>query len=50
LLDTLEHRLAGLQTTCRDVGDALSLQYFNVTPWVAWSDAGHRLVARNGDT
>jgi uncharacterized alpha-E superfamily protein len=52
LLDTLETRLAGLQETCRDVGDALSLQYFHVTPWVAWSDAGHvaRLVARNGKT
>lgn len=52
LLDTLETRLAGLQTTCRDVGDALSQQYFHVTPWVAWSDAGNSasLVARNGDT
>ncbi|WAC93235.1 alpha-E domain-containing protein [Mycobacterium sp. Aquia_213] len=52
LLDTLETRLAGLQTTCSDVGDALSLQYFHVTPWVAWSDAGHGagLVTRNGDT
>lgn len=52
LLDTLETRLAGLQTTCRDVGDALSLQYFHVTPWVAWKDAGHSaaLVARNGET
>ncbi|WP_025736069.1 alpha-E domain-containing protein [Mycobacterium genavense] len=52
LLDTLETRLAGLQTTYRDVGDALSLQYFHVTPWVAWSDAGHcaAMVARNGDT
>ncbi len=52
LLDTLETRLAGLQTTCSDVGDALSLQYFHVTPWVAWSDAGHGvgLVARSGDT
>lgn len=52
LLDTLETRLTGLQTTCRDVGDALSLQYFHVTPWVAWPDAGHcaAMVARNGDT
>lgn len=52
LLDTLETRLDGLQTTCRDVGDALALQYFHVTPWVAWSDAGNSasLVARNGDT
>ena len=52
LLETLEARLAGLQTTCYDVGEALSLQYFHVTPWVAWSDAGHSalLVARNGKT
>lgn len=52
LLDTLETRLGGLQTTCSDVGDALSLQYFHPTPWVAWSDAGHSagLVTQNGDT
>ena len=52
LLDTLETRLAGLQTTCYDVGEALSLQYFHVTPWVAWSDAGQsaQLIARNGGT
>jgi uncharacterized alpha-E superfamily protein len=52
LLDTLETRLAALQKTCYDVGEALSQQYFHVTPWVAWSDAGHsaKLVARNGDT
>ena len=51
LLESLEARLAGLQQTCRDVGEALSLQYFHVTPWVAWSDAGHRgrLVARPGE-
>jgi uncharacterized alpha-E superfamily protein len=52
LLETLEARLAGLQTTCHDVGEALSLQYFHVTPWVAWSDAGQsaQLIARNGET
>ena len=35
----------------RDVGEALALQYFHVTPWVAWSDAGHRaqVLARNGE-
>jgi hypothetical protein len=51
LLETLESRLAGLQRTCRDVGEALSLQYFHVTPWVAWSDAGQRArrVARKGE-
>jgi uncharacterized alpha-E superfamily protein len=51
LLESLESRLAGLQRTCRDVAEALSLQYFHVTPWVAWSDAGERgrLVARQGE-
>jgi uncharacterized alpha-E superfamily protein len=43
LLETLEHRLAGLQETCRDLGEALALQYFHSAPWVAWADAG-----RNG--
>jgi uncharacterized alpha-E superfamily protein len=52
LLETLEKRLDGLQTTCRDVGDALALQYFHVAPWVAWSDAGERgrLLARKGES
>ena len=51
LLESLDSRLAGLQRTCRDVGEALSLQYFHVTPWVAWSDAGERarLVSMQGD-
>lgn len=40
LLDSLEGRLAGLQATCRDVGEALSLRYFRLAPWVEWSDAG----------
>jgi uncharacterized alpha-E superfamily protein len=40
LLDSLESRLAGLQATCRDVGEALSLRYFRFAPWVEWSDAG----------
>ena len=39
LLESLETRLAALQKTCRDVGDALTLQYFHAVPWVAWSDA-----------
>jgi uncharacterized alpha-E superfamily protein len=43
LLETLESRLAGLQKTCRDLGEALALQYFHSAPWVAWVDAG-----RNG--
>jgi uncharacterized alpha-E superfamily protein len=51
LLETLEGRLAGLQRTCRDVGEALALQYFHIAPWVAWSDAGQRprLVSRKED-
>jgi uncharacterized alpha-E superfamily protein len=43
LLESLEQRLAGLQETCHEVGEALSLQYFHSAPWVAWHDAG-----RNG--
>ena len=48
---TLHSGWADLQQTCRRVGEALSLQYFHVTPWVAWSDAGQRgaLVTRQGD-
>jgi uncharacterized alpha-E superfamily protein len=41
LLESLDTRLAGLQRTCRDVGEALALQYFHSAPWVAWTDAGH---------
>ena len=41
LLESLEERLGALQTTCIDVGEALALQYFRPTVWVAWSDAGH---------
>jgi len=40
LLESLEIRLASLQRTCRDVGEALALQYFHAAPWVAWSGAG----------
>ncbi|KHO19183.1 alpha-E domain-containing protein [Mycolicibacterium setense] len=40
LLESLDTRLAGLQKTCRDVGEALALQYFHSAPWVAWTDAG----------
>lgn len=45
LLESLDARLAGLQKTCRDVGEALALQYFHSAPWVAWTDAGHGDVA-----
>ncbi len=46
VLDSLENRLAGLQATCRDVGEALAMQYFRPTLWVAWSDAGHEPMGR----
>jgi len=51
LLESLPNRLADLQRTCSDVGEALSLQYFHVTPWVAWTDAGQRaeLLTGNGE-
>jgi uncharacterized alpha-E superfamily protein len=51
LLESLEERLAGLQETCRDVGEAVALQYFHSAPWVAWSDAGHAgaLVIEEGE-
>jgi uncharacterized alpha-E superfamily protein len=42
LLESLEIRLADLQKTCHDVGEALAVQYFHAVPWVAWSDAGRR--------
>ena len=44
LLETLETRLAALQETCFDVGEALALQYFHSAPWVAWTDAGHNVA------
>lgn len=52
LLEALEVRLAGLQITCRDVGEALALQYFHAAPWVAWSDAGsgNRLASKRGES
>src|ERR1700737_4695008 len=52
LLESLEMRLASLQKTCYDVGEALAVQYFHAVPWVAWSDAAHRdpLPARQGKT
>jgi uncharacterized alpha-E superfamily protein len=51
LLESLEERLAGLQQTCRELGEALSLQYFHSAPWVAWSDAGRNgaLVIEDGE-
>src|SRR6476661_2833353 len=51
LLESLEKRLAGLQKTCHDVGEALAVQYFHSAPWVAWHDAGHNgsLVIEEGE-
>ncbi|MCV7281272.1 alpha-E domain-containing protein [Mycolicibacterium flavescens] len=51
LLESLEQRLANLQKTCADVGEALALQYFHSAPWVAWHDAGHNgtLVIEEGE-
>ncbi len=40
LLDDLTDRLAGLQKTVREVGEAVALQYFHSVPWVAWTNAG----------
>jgi uncharacterized alpha-E superfamily protein len=45
LLESLEMRLAGLQKSCHDVGEALAVQYFHAVPWVAWTDAGQRAPA-----
>jgi hypothetical protein len=28
-----------LQATIREVGEAVSTQYFHPTPWVAWANA-----------
>lgn len=50
VLESLETRLAGLQKTCFDVGEALALQYFYSAPWVAWTDARHNsLVIEEGE-
>jgi uncharacterized alpha-E superfamily protein len=37
LLDDLPAQLMGLQECIRDVGEAVSLQYFHAAPWVAWT-------------
>jgi uncharacterized alpha-E superfamily protein len=51
LLESLERRLASLQKTCSDVGEALALEYFHSAPWVAWTDAGRNgsLVIEEGE-
>jgi uncharacterized alpha-E superfamily protein len=37
LLDDLPAQLEGLQECIREVGDAVSLQFFHAAPWVAWT-------------
>jgi uncharacterized alpha-E superfamily protein len=37
LLDDLSSQLKGLQHCIRDVGEAVSLQFFHSAPWVAWT-------------
>lgn len=39
LLEDLQDRLLGLQEICRELGEAIALQYFHAAPWVAWTDA-----------
>ncbi|NGP08011.1 alpha-E domain-containing protein [Rhodococcus sp. 14C212] len=46
LLEDLQTRLQSLQEMCRQVGEAIALQYFHAAPWVAWTDAG----AAQGET
>ncbi|MBF6212068.1 alpha-E domain-containing protein [Nocardia puris] len=38
LLEDLQDRLLTLQKTCREVSEAIALQYFHAAPWVAWTD------------
>ncbi|GAA4560732.1 alpha-E domain-containing protein [Pseudonocardia xishanensis] len=37
LLDDLPSQLEGLQECIREVGEAVSLQFFHAAPWVAWT-------------
>jgi hypothetical protein len=39
LMEHLPGRLKSLQDTVRDVGEAVSQQYFHSVPWVAWTNA-----------
>jgi uncharacterized alpha-E superfamily protein len=39
LLEDLPRRLRQLQATVREVGEAVSQQYFHTAPWVAWTNA-----------
>jgi uncharacterized alpha-E superfamily protein len=39
VLEDLPGRLGALQATIREVGEAVSAQYFHPTPWVEWANA-----------
>lgn len=39
LLEGLQDRLLQLQDTCRSVNEAITAQYFHVSPYVSWADA-----------
>jgi uncharacterized alpha-E superfamily protein len=39
LLHELPRRLGVLQSTIKDAGEAVSVQYFHAEPWVAWEHA-----------
>jgi uncharacterized alpha-E superfamily protein len=39
LLDDLTGRLQDLQTMVREVGEAVSRQYFHAVPWIEWNNA-----------
>lgn len=39
LLDDLQDRLVDLQDPCRAVNEAVTKQYFHVSPYVSWADA-----------
>ncbi|MFW0792716.1 alpha-E domain-containing protein [Gordonia sp. CPCC 205515] len=39
LLDGLQDRLLDLQDTCAAVNEAVTAQYFHVSPYVSWADA-----------
>ncbi|PXW32482.1 UNVERIFIED_CONTAM: putative alpha-E superfamily protein [Williamsia faeni] len=49
LLEDLQPRLVDLQETCREVSEAVTAQYFHVSPYVAWagvsaSDSVNRFI------
>ncbi|MGW4534005.1 alpha-E domain-containing protein [Nocardia sp. NPDC004340] len=46
LLEDLPSRLLWLQQTCREVGEAVALQYFHAESWVAWTGLHGRNAER----